>query len=112
MSLWQNTSKPKRILPTIYNTGSLILNSPTENLKNALIHAKELLDKDNLNKNSYPVYANLDEPVKKSNEIENQTIIDMMNLFSGRENTHSRQWHDDSGKMGYVPVKELFHSIP
>jgi hypothetical protein len=82
------------------------LNSPTENFKNALIHAKELLDKDNLNKNSYPVYANLDEPVKKSNEIENQTIIDMMNLFSGRENTHSRQWHDDSGKMGYVPVKE------
>jgi len=31
-------------------------------------------------------------------------IIDFINLFQGRENVYARQWRDDSGKCGYVPV--------
>ena len=35
-----------------------------------------------------------------------QTIMDFINIFSGRENAYARQWYDGSNKAGYVPVKE------
>ncbi|MDD4155746.1 MAG: CRISPR-associated primase-polymerase type A1 [Candidatus Cloacimonetes bacterium] len=35
-----------------------------------------------------------------------QTVLDFINIFSGRENAYARQWFDGSSKAGYVPVKE------
>jgi len=39
-------------------------------------------------------------------EVNNSLIMDMLNLFQGRENVHARQWVDHIGRTGYAPVKE------
>jgi len=77
---------------------------PTEECKKELEVCISLLQNDTIDNSAFiPV-----KPAQNSTKFEmsDQMIMDMVNLFSGRENVYARQWKDDDGKSGYVPVRE------
>ncbi len=79
-------------------------NIPTEECKKELDLALTLLKDDSIDNSAY--FKEEEKKKRESQLFSDQTIIDMLNLFSGRENVYARQWKDDEGKSGYVPVRE------
>ncbi|MCB5251126.1 MAG: CRISPR-associated primase-polymerase type A1 [Candidatus Cloacimonetes bacterium] len=74
---------------------------PTDECKIELDSVLKLLQEDTVD-----IDSQTNNSKTKGINIEDQLILDMLNLFTGRENVYARQWKGDDDKSGYVPVRE------